>query len=512
MKPSKSLLRSTAALALCLVAALAARAQPAAPDPTFGTANGRVTLSPFDEVYSSSPHAFALLPDGRMVIAGNCSQPYSAMCFVRLLTSGAPDPEFGNNGRVIAVNDDISSVDAIAVQSDGKLVASGLCYPTNTAPAQGCVRRYLSSGAVDAGFGTNGRVNISITALAPGALKPLLRGRLTITADGNIILSGICDGPSDNNYLCVVRLLPSGAQDVSFGAQSSAVVTVFPGVYIANTGTAVVQPDGHIVLAGDCGLAGSLAIVPCMTRLTTSGAVDTNFGSGGYRLLSTPLPVGPNDFTTVRDVALRPDGGIVLLTIFGNTLGKASFIVFTRDGNIDTTFSATGRKVYAASPDLIAYRLLIQPDGRMLVNAMCSGASTQYPCVGRFHADGNIDPTFPFTDAEASTRRVNYAMMALLNNGKVLLAGTCQDAALATARHCATRLKGGPNDYAQCSSDIDGDGAVDSKDSLLLARVAIGFRGAAVIQNVAFAAHAPRSTWLTIRDYLFNQCGMSGSP
>ena len=229
-------------------------------------------------------------------------------------------------------------------------------------------------------------------------------------------------------------------------------------------------------------------------------------------MLSTPLPVGPNDFTNVRDVALRPDGGIVLLTTFGNSLGKVSFIVFTRDGNIDATFSATGRNTYAASPDLFAYRLLIQPDGRMLVNANCFGAGAQYPCVARFHADGNIDPTFPFTDAEASTRRVNYAMMALLNDGKVVLAGTCQDAALDTARLCATRFNGGRNDYAQCSGEIDGDGSINAKDSLLLARVAIGFRGAAVIQNVDFAAHAPRSTWPTIRDYLFNQCGLAVSP
>jgi hypothetical protein len=234
----------------------------------------------------------------------------------------------------------------------------------------------------------------------------------------------------------------------------------------------------------------------CLTRLTDSGAINTNFGVSGYRLLSTPLPVGPNDFTTLRDLALRPDGGGMLLTTFGNSLGKVNFIAFTRDGNIDTTCSTTGRKTYAASPNLIAYRLLVQPDGRMLVNANRFGTSVQYPCVGRFHGDGNSDPTFPFTDAETSTRRVNYAMMALLNDGKVLLAGQCQDAPLDTARLCATRINCGPNDYAKCSADIDGDGAIDAKDALLLAHVAIVFRGAAVIQNVGFATHAIRSTWL----------------
>jgi uncharacterized delta-60 repeat protein len=448
-----------------------------------------------------------------MVIGGNCSQPHAAMCFIRLLPSGAPDTAFGNNGRVIAVNDDISTLDAIAVQSDGKLVASGLCYPTNTSPTQGCVRRYLGNGAVDTTFGVNGRVNVSITAFAPSALKPLLRGRMTIAGDGKIVLSGICDGPSDNDYLCVVRLLPSGAQDPSFGAQGSAVVTAFPGVYIARRGTAVVQPDGYVVVAGDCGLTVSLAWVPCLTRLTDSGAVDTSFGSGGYRLLSTPLPVGPNDFTTVRDLALRPDGGIVLLTSFGNSLGKVSFIAFTRDGNIDTTFSATGRKIYAASPNSFAHRLLIQPDGRMLVNATCATAAfSTYPCLGRFHADGNIDPTFPFTDAEASAREVKYAMMGFFNDGKVLLAGQCQDAALNTARLCAARFNGGPNDYAKCSADIDGDGAIDAKDALLLARAALGFSGDALLQNIPFATHAQRKTWPKIRDYLFNQCGMQVSP
>jgi hypothetical protein len=95
MNPWQRLLRAVnvvaaVTVALCLFGSQTPLAQPAAPDPSFGTANGRVTLPPFDEEYSSCAHSLALLPDGRMVIGGNCSQPYSAMCFIRFFRRARP--------------------------------------------------------------------------------------------------------------------------------------------------------------------------------------------------------------------------------------------------------------------------------------------------------------------------------------------------------------------------------------------------------------------------------------
>jgi hypothetical protein len=48
-------------------------------------------------------------------------------------------------------------------------------------------------------------------------------------------------------------------------------------------------------------------------------------------------------------------------------------------------------------------------------------------------------------------------------------------------------------------------------DSLILARVSLGFTGTAVTQGITFASTAQRTSWPAIRDYLFNQCGMAVS-
>jgi uncharacterized delta-60 repeat protein len=487
-------------------------AAPFTPDPSFGISNGRITVSPFDDAASGEPNALALMPDGAVVVGGTCYSPYRAMCFIRLLPNGQPDPDFGTNGRLLAVNDGPSSTQTLVAQRDGKFLAAGQCAVDENAPTTGCIRRYTATGAPDPNFGTNGLVRFNARS-ASGADINLFLGRMLMFPDNKIVLSGVCSdfGRID---LCALRLLPNGNPDPNFGNQGTAVIDSFPGAQYASRGTAVLQTDGKIVLVGDCTISNAaLPSVACITRLNANGVVDDTFGVSGYRLLSTPLPA---ENTPVTDIALRPGAGFMLLTSDSGS-GDPNLIAFTAQGDIDTSFSPTGKKKIVSATFLATKRLIVQPDGKILVNARCSDTFQGYPCIARFHADGAIDSMFPFTNidaGQATSSDLYYNAMALQSDGKIVLTGFCRNSSVTpeTKSLCAVRLLGGPNDYQHCSADIDGDGLHNATDSLLLTRAALGFRGSAVVQGVNFAFHASRTNWPDIRDYLGNQCGMPVLP
>jgi hypothetical protein len=60
--------------------------------------------------------------------------------------------------------------------------------------------------------------------------------------------------------------------------------------------------------------------------------------------------------------------------------------------------------------------------------------------------------------------------------------------------------------------DIDGDGAFTFNDSIIHARIAFGFTGAAVVNGLTFGFGATRTTWTDIRNYLVSQCGATLPP
>jgi uncharacterized delta-60 repeat protein len=125
-------------------------------DPAFGS-NGVVALG------SAAAAATAVVaqPDGNILVAG-------APAFVaRLLPSGAFDPGFGVGGVASLGATTFSQVDAVAVQSDGRIVVAG----TNGQGATELVR-LLPDGAIDPSYGNAGVTFVSSFSLFNLRLQP----------------------------------------------------------------------------------------------------------------------------------------------------------------------------------------------------------------------------------------------------------------------------------------------------------------------------------------------------
>jgi len=172
-------------------------------DTTFGTGGKIVGL--FGTVIGSA-RASALTADGKLVVAGDANDGFA---LVRLTDTGALDTGFGTGGKVVTQvntgNSDVAT--ALAVQSDGKIVAGGWTYTGGSSSGDFAVVRYEASGALDTTFGNAGTVT---TAVASGtksdqakavALQP--DDRVPVT---RILLAGSAN--ESNNDFAVTRYWP----------------------------------------------------------------------------------------------------------------------------------------------------------------------------------------------------------------------------------------------------------------------------------------------------------------
>ena len=145
-------------------------------------------------------------------------------------SAGDLDSSFGTGGKVTAqVGGYYSFANATAVQSDGKIVVVGGQQPLSG----GCcyefaIARYTSAGALDASFGTGGRL---ITRASPFTND--YANAVAIQSDGKIVVGGYSNG-----RLGLVRLNTDGSLDSTFGTGGK-VYTPF------TSGFGIINGAGH---------------------------------------------------------------------------------------------------------------------------------------------------------------------------------------------------------------------------------------------------------------------------
>jgi uncharacterized delta-60 repeat protein len=153
-----------------------------------------------------------------------------------------------------------------------------------------------------------------------------------------------------------------------------------------------------------------------------AGDLDPSFGAGGK--VVSDLTLYSDD---VKEIAVAPDGGIVVLT--NNT--QSFLLKYRPDGTLDPTFGTGGR---AASTNIdthaAARTMIVAGDGRLLFAGIRyngnSGALGSKALVMRYTADGRPDPAFDADGAQylsAGTRDASFSALAVQPDGKIVAAG-----------------------------------------------------------------------------------------
>ena len=271
-------------------------------DNTFAT-NGSV-ITPMG-IADDRARAILTQPDGKIVVAGTCNNGVdSDFCAARYLPNGTLDASFGSGGKVITAfsnRDDV--MNAMTLQPDGKLLLAGYC--NNGATDDVCALRYGINGALDASFGSGGKL-ITVVGSGSSAARAV-----ALQPDGKLLVAVECvTGVSVSKIdFCTLRINANGTLDTSFGASGTLVTSINTGNNYVTAMTLL--SDGKFILAGYCAVSGQVDF--CAARLTAAGALDTAFGTGGK--LTTAIsngatPATSNDFVTA--MTLQPDGKLLL--------------------------------------------------------------------------------------------------------------------------------------------------------------------------------------------------------
>jgi uncharacterized delta-60 repeat protein len=155
-----------------------------------------------------------------------------------------------------------------------------------------------------------------------------------------------------------------------------------------------VQPDGKIVVAGTRFTSSGDFAV---ARYNTDGSLDTSFGTGG--LVFTDLNGGSADLA--RAMALQADGKIVLAGDTSATVVPAdqdfAVVRYNTDGSLDTTFGTGGIVMTDFGAQFFegAFSVAIDSAGRIVAAGGSFNFTTARDfAVARYNPDGSLDTTF----------------------------------------------------------------------------------------------------------------------
>jgi len=265
--------------------------------------------------------------NGNFVVAGISDADFS---LARYNSDGSLDGSFGSGGKVstgvgnFLGNDAADFGASLGLQSNGKLVVAG-CSKIN-GQDQFSLLRFLSNGALDTGFGDDGKIS---TAFGTGNAKA---HAISIQADNKILVAGETSVGSKIDF-ALARYNANGTLDTSFSGDGKVTTTVGS----SSGGHAVViQPDGKILVAGTVysGADSNFAIV----RYLSNDTLDTAFSADGKA--SIGLSAGDDEG---YDLALQADSKILVTgksnnPSFGDFGDFFALVRLNADGSLDPTF------------------------------------------------------------------------------------------------------------------------------------------------------------------------------
>jgi uncharacterized delta-60 repeat protein len=383
-------------LAFVVPTALAAPA-PADLDTAFGSHGVAVVAGPpGPQLHTQAPAKMALGPGGEIYVLYANEPPCSTFseCAIewsvgRFSADGVRDAGFGTGaGSALTVHGNEYEPAALAVGPDGKPVVAALDR------GRVVVARFDQSGHLEAMLGANDG-----SPLFGGAYEPPV---VAAQADGKVLVSV---GASE--VLRIVRYLPNGERDPSFGSGGEATVALEtrsrPAGLLLGAGGAI-----SVAAPQCCGGSPPYGEGFAVARFLGDGRPDPALAGRGQALFATPGARG-----NVEAAALAPDGStFIVFEVEGERVSTVGNVVKLRpDGSADTGFGKNGYSRFPFTVDSLA----IDGSGRLVAGGWSGSAA-----IGRMRPGGGMDRAFA-GGAEAKLAATGPATtVALQSKGRIV--------------------------------------------------------------------------------------------
>ncbi len=270
--------------------------------------------------------------------------------------------------------------------------------------------------------------------------------------DGKILITGTDDSGSSLDYLFVLRCMPDGSVDKSFG-ENGMVKQAFYGKIINGYGVVI---DGSNSIETDSKNRILLSMIyscECsndtlmLLRFLPDGKIDNDFGAdgiarvysgmGSYGGYINQLVILPDDkILTCGDDGLRDDQ---------DPANKNKFVIirFNADGSVDSSFGVNGRSFnyYNIKYDNVPWFIRLDRNNKIVVGGNYTINQFRYYenlGVVRLNTDGSADNEFG-TDSRLIIDYPGYSLhgtqnlgdnlgdMEVQENGKILFGATLTD-------------------------------------------------------------------------------------
>lgn len=340
-------------IALSLVVALLLRTAPAladvdgSVDPAYGTLFGRTVINTFPGLVDDTPAlaAFANSASGRTWLFGGVPLSSNRLLIARLVAdSGQLDSSFGGgSGKLVTLLPaGVSSfvVNSAVIQVDGKALVAGR-WDLND-EERGFVCRLNVAGNLDVSYATGGCRELRAFIYAQEDC--LVDDIVADPADSTLLVTGLCSDSSQSGVFrpYLARLTSTGALDVDFGAGAGVTTPTVVGGNLRYINALAIQPGGRFVAIGSNFRATGDYDISAM-QFSNDGTLDPGFGAAGVFTISPDIGGDKQDYGA--DIVVRPDGRILMLGI-AEGLDQAGVLVLhqlTAIGTSDSSFGSNGR-------------------------------------------------------------------------------------------------------------------------------------------------------------------------
>ncbi|MEO6719634.1 MAG: T9SS type A sorting domain-containing protein [Ferruginibacter sp.] len=318
------------------------------------------------------------------IIAGGGTQVNGVDHFtlVRFTANGMLDHSFGNNSISITDFGQPSLINKIALQADGKIVATGTVG--SSTGGDFAIARYNEDGSPDLTFNFTGRTSADFGYIDRA-------NAITMDPGGKIYVGGNSLDISFNRHFRVARFNADGQMDLTYNGGSGSVSTVGNSDDVLTN--IILQIDGTIIASGHTNLNTASYDIEII-HINEDGKIDKNFANNGLLLAGSDTQSDESSFLIIDANGKMLTGGssteFVQPAIF-----RFSCFRFNADGTPDLGFGNKGVLQDFLPNGYYAYNaLFVQADGKLLAASESNDQNGSAIYLSRFDATGKPDNTY----------------------------------------------------------------------------------------------------------------------